>query len=117
MINIFAAAWVITLIADTEEYYWCVVALSPTQCGIHLPFTECSCHRGCNRMALLFTILLLGSLLLFYERVGLWTPSRLAGETNLFQLIINEGIISIFLGWSVFLLADTFLYLLAKYDL
>lgn len=68
-------------------------------------------------MAFVFTILLLGSLTLFYTRVGLWTPSRLGVERNLFNLIVNEGTISIFLGWSVFILVDTFLYILAKYKL
>lgn len=90
MINVFAAAWVITFISDAEKYYW---------------------------MAFVFTILLLGSLTLFYTRVGLWTPSRLGVERNLFNLIVNEGTISIFLGWSVFILVDTFLYILAKYKL
>ena len=90
MINIFAAAWVITFISDSEYYYW---------------------------MAFVFTILLLGSLMLFYERVGLWTPSRLGVERNVFNLIINEGIISVFLGWSLFLLMDTLLYIFGKYKL
>jgi hypothetical protein len=90
MINIFAAAWVITFISAAEQYYW---------------------------MAFVFTILLLGSLILFYERVGLWTPPRLGVERNLFNLIINEGIISIFLGWSLFLLMDTLLHIFGKYKL
>jgi len=56
-------------------------------------------------------------LMLFYERVGLWTPSRLGVERNVFNLIINEGIISVFLGWSLFLLMDTLLYIFGKYKL
>ena len=51
------------------------------------------------------------------QRVGLWTPSRLGVERNLFNLIINEGTISIFLGWSLFILLDRLLYIFGKYKL
>ena len=68
-------------------------------------------------MAFGFMLLLLGMLVAFYERAGLWTAARLSAETNMFNLVINEGVFSIFIGWAAFLLMDTLLYSLSDYDL